>query len=146
MRNILVFIKNMTMSHQKRSYKTSQYCDKSKQYRLAQRLVINALILKLDTSNNCRLGQLGSWEKRVNTHGTSRSVFESNPNCTKYERCWVLAQLEKVALSVHQINNKCLIGSIHKSKFADSIKPWHKNWWASLQLERIKTSRVSTTF
>ena len=37
--------------------------------------------------------------------------------------CRVLAQWEKVALSVHQINNKCLIGSIHKGKFADSIKP-----------------------
>ena len=37
------------------------------------------------------------------------------------------------------INNKCLIGRIHKSKFADSvlnIKPWHENWWMSLQLER----------
>ena len=37
------------------------------------------------------------------------------------------------------INNKCLIGRIHKSKFADSVlnlKPWHENWWMSLQLER----------
>ena len=60
----------MTMIHQKRSHKS--YLKTARNARTKGSTPGNQhFLLKLETFKIFRLAQLGSWEKRVNKHGTS---------------------------------------------------------------------------
>ena len=60
----------MTMIHQKRSHKS--YLKTARNARTKGSTSGNQhFLLKLETFKIFRLAQLGSWEKRVNKHGTS---------------------------------------------------------------------------